>query len=102
MLKENSVAPDFSLADQDYIVQKLSDYKGQWVALYFYPLDESPGCTKEAQNFRDNLKKFKELNVKIIGVNQGSVESHKNFVQNHNLQFTLLSDPEKEVISKYQ
>ena len=101
MLREMTVAPSFELLDQNKKVHNLENYKGQWVLIYFYPKDDSPGCTKEAANFRDNIDKFKNLNVNIIGISSDSTESHKKFTEKYNLPITLLSNPEKEVIGKY-
>lgn len=101
MLKEKTKAPDFELMDQNNKLHTLADYKDKWVVIYFYPKDNSPGCTTEAKNFRDNIEKFKKLNAKIIGISPDSPLSHKNFADKYNLSITLLSDPEKEVIKKY-
>ena len=94
-------APNFTLPDQDEINHTLSDYQGQWVLLYFYPKDDTPGCTKEACSFRDNFPKFGNLNIKIFGVSCDTVESHKKFVQKYNLPFSLLSDMDKKVVEEY-
>ncbi len=102
MLQENNLAPDFILPDQNAVNHKLSDYRGQWVLLYFYPEDDTPGCTTEACSFRDNLPNFDSLKIKVLGVSTDSVESHKRFVQKYNLNFTLLADVNKEVIKKYE
>lgn len=101
MLKEKTKAPDFKLPDQDNKMHSLSDYMGKWVVLYFYPKDDTPGCTKEASNFRDNIDQFRNLNVEIIGVSADSTESHKKFMDKFDLKITLLSDVRKEVIEKY-
>lgn len=101
MLKERDSAPDFELKDQEGNIHKLSDYRGRKVVLYFYPRDMTPGCTKEACNFRDNYEDFTKRDIVVIGVSADTVESHKKFVEKHNLPFTLLSDPQKEVVSKY-
>lgn len=101
MLKENVSAPGFKLIDQNNKIHTLSDYKGKWIVIYFYPRDNSPGCTREAKNFRDNIDKFKKLNTKVIGISPDSPLSHKKFTDQYNLSIILLSDPEKEVISKY-
>lgn len=101
MLREMTVAPSFELLDQNKKVHNLENYKGQWVLIYFYPKDDSPGCTKEAANFRDNIDKFKNLNVNVIGISPDSTESHKKFTEKYKLPIILLSDPEKEVIGKY-
>lgn len=79
----------------------LSQYKGKWIILYFYPKDDTPGCTKEACNFRDSFKDFTDAGVVILGVSKDSVASHKKFVEKYHLQFPLLSDESKEVIKAY-
>jgi peroxiredoxin Q/BCP len=94
-------ANDFSLPDQNGKTHKLSDYKGGWVVLYFYPRDDTPGCTKEACSFRDNINEFKKNGLTILGVSKDSVESHKKFADKYKLNFTILSDVEKEVIKAY-
>jgi len=101
MLKEKIKAPDFKLPDKDNKMHSLSDYLGKWVVLYFYPKDDTPGCTKEAANFRDNIDKFKSLNVEVVGISSDTMESHKKFIDKFNLNITLLSDVKKEVIDKY-
>lgn len=93
---------DFSLPDQNGEVHKLSDYRGQFVILYFYPKDDTPGCTVEACSFRDNQEKYKENGIVILGVSKDTVVSHKKFAQKHNLRFTIFSDVEKKVIKKYK
>lgn len=95
-------AHDFSLPDQNGEYHKLSDYRGNLVILYFYPKDDTPGCTKEACNFRDNQKSFKEKNIVILGVSKDTVASHKKFAQKYKLNFTILSDVEKKVIKAYK
>ncbi|MFZ2025293.1 MAG: thioredoxin-dependent thiol peroxidase [Microgenomates group bacterium] len=94
-------APSFSLFDQTGIMHTLSQYKGKWIILYFYPKDDTPGCTKEACNFRDSFKDFTDAGVVILGVSKDSVASHKKFVEKYHLQFPLLSDESKEVIKAY-
>lgn len=95
-------AIDFSLPDQNGDIHKLSDYRGQYVVLYFYPKDDTPGCTVEACNFRDNQEKFKENGIIVLGVSKDTVLSHKKFTQKHNIRFTIFSDVEKKVIKKYK
>jgi len=92
---------DFSLTDQNGKVHKLSSYRGSWVLLYFYPKDDTPGCTKEACGFRDSLNELKKHNVVVLGVSADSVSSHQKFSQKYNLNFPLLSDEKKEVIKAY-
>lgn len=95
-------APNFSLQDQTGTVRKLADYAGKWVVLYFYPKDDTPGCTTEACNFRDARDSIAELgNAEVIGVSKDSVRKHANFAKKHTLNFTLLSDPEAETIKAY-
>ena len=101
MLSVNSKAPDFSAPDQTGKVHKLSDYSGRWVILYFYPKDETLGCTKEACSFRDNLADFTKMGVVVLGVSKDSVESHKKFSKHHNLNFPILSDVDKKIINDY-
>ena len=98
MLETGILAPDFTLLDQDGKPHSLSDYRGQKVVLYFYPKDSTSGCTKQACNFTELLPHFREKNAVVLGVSKDSVASHKKFQEKYNLGFTLLSDPEKEVI----
>lgn len=102
MLDEGTSAPDFELKDQDGKIHRLSEYIGQYVVLYFYPKDMTPGCTKEACSFRDDMQEYKSKGVKVIGVSTDGVDSHKKFADRHNLNFTLLSDPDKKVVNLYQ
>ena len=99
-LTVNSQAPDFSAPDQFGQTHSLSQYQGKWILLYFYPKDDSPGCTIEACNFRDVMDELKQ-HVVLLGVSSDSLESHKQFSQKHQLNFPLLSDPEKTMISAY-
>ena len=94
-------APVFTLKDQNNKAISLSDYKGKNVILYFYPKDNTSGCTAEACNFRDDFSMFKNLNAVVLGVSPDSVESHKKFSEKYNLQFSLLSDEKKDVLEKY-
>ena len=87
-------APEFELPDQDGQLHSLEDYRDQWVVLYFYPKDETPGCTTEACEFRDNIFAFRDLNAQILGVSLDDVASHKAFADNHGLPFPLLADVE--------
>jgi peroxiredoxin Q/BCP len=96
------LAKDFELPDQNGKVHKLSDYIDKWIVLYFYPKDNTPGCTKEACNFRDSIDKFKKLGVVILGVSKDSVTSHKKFADKYHLNFTILSNEDKSVIKKYK
>lgn len=94
-------APAFSLPDQNGNTVNLDDFKGKTVILYFYPKDDTSGCTKEACQFRDSFPSFKKMNAVILGVSPDSVKSHKKFADKYNLSFSLLSDEEKSVIEKY-
>jgi len=94
-------APDFALPSDSGETIKLSDLKGKKVILYFYPKDDTPGCTKQACSFRDNLGVLQSKNVVVLGVSADSVESHKKFKKKYNLNFPLLSDEKLEVIKKY-
>lgn len=101
MPEEGKKAPSFRLKDQHGNVHSLSDYKGKQVVIYFYPKDNTSGCTKEACSFRDNLSRFKNINAVILGVSPDSVASHKKFAEKYNLAFNLLADEEKEIVIKY-
>lgn len=101
MIRINTKAPDFSLPDQDGEVHKLSDYRGKWVLLYFYPKDDTPGCTKEACVMRDAMPNFKKLKTVVLGVSVDIVRSHKKFAEKYGLPFTLLADEDKKVVGKY-
>lgn len=101
LLSQASLAPDFTLPDQDGIMRTLSEYRGQYVVVYFYPKDDTPGCTKEACGIRDNYGRFRDLNVQVFGVSKDSQESHKKFIEKYSLPFTLLSDPSKEMIETW-
>lgn len=95
-------APDFSLSDQNDNVKTLTDYAGKWLVLYFYPKDDTPGCTTEACSFRDEREAIAEFgNAEVVGISKDSVRSHKKFVDKYHLNFTLLSDPEHKVIEAY-
>lgn len=93
-------APSFSALDQNGNEHKLADYKGKWLLLYFYPRDNTPGCTKEACGFRDLYSKLTKQ-MEIVGVSSNSVNSHANFAEKYSLPFTLLADPEKKVLDSY-
>ncbi|MFC4401483.1 thioredoxin-dependent thiol peroxidase [Gracilibacillus xinjiangensis] len=92
---------DFSLTNNQGKTVKLSDYKGKNVVLYFYPKDDTPGCTTEACDFRDNYESFQDVNAVILGVSPDSEESHKKFIDKHDLPFELLVDEEKEVAEQF-
>ncbi len=101
MLTTGTPAPSFSLRDQNGELHSLSDYRGQTVILYFYPKDMTSGCTSQACSFRDLYPQFLEKGAVVLGVSKDSVESHKRFEEKHGLPFTLLSDPELQVIKAY-
>lgn len=101
MLEIGTVAPDFTLPDQNGDTHSLSDYRGRKVILYFYPKDNTAGCTKQACNFKELMPQFREKGAVILGVSKDSVASHKRFEEKYGLPFTLLSDEEKTVIQAY-
>ena len=101
MVKQGTRAPDFSLHDQNGKKHKLSAYRGNWVLLYFYPKDDTPGCTKEACTIRDRIPMFRKLKAQVFGISVDSVKSHKKFADKYDLPFTLLSDEAKEVVKLY-
>jgi peroxiredoxin Q/BCP len=101
MLKIGTEAPSFTLPDQDGQMHSLEDYLGKKIILYFYPKDNTAGCTTQACSFRDLYPQFVEKDAIVIGISKDSVRSHKNFQEKHQLPFTLLSDPECEVIQAY-
>lgn len=95
-------APDFSLPDQDGVIRRLQDYAGKWLVLYFYPKDDTTGCTAEACSFRDERDDIAQIgHAEVVGVSKDSVRSHKRFIEKYHLNFTLLSDPEHRVIEAY-
>ncbi len=101
-VKEGAKAPAFTLKDANGRKVSLKDFAGKHVILYFYPKDNTPGCTKEAQSFRDLHKEFEKLNAVVVGVSPDGPESHEKFACQHDLPFVLLSDPEKKVLTKYE
>ncbi len=101
MLDVGIKAPDFSLPDENGVNHKLSDYLGKRVILYFYPKDNTPGCTAQACGFSDLYPQISEKDAVVLGVSKDSIKSHKNFKEKFNLGFTLLSDSELEVIKLY-
>jgi peroxiredoxin Q/BCP len=94
-------APEFSLPDQDGIEIALSVFRGRWVVLYFYPKDDTPGCTTEACEFTDGIEAFEGLDAVVLGCSPDSPEKHKKFIAKHDLRVRLLSDPEHEVMETY-
>ena len=96
-----AAAPEFELSDQNGQLHSLEDYRDQWVVLYFDPKDETPGCTTEACEFRDNIFAFREFNAQVIGVSLDDAESHKAFAENHGLPFPLLADVDGMTSSAY-
>lgn len=96
-----NLAPDFTLMGSDGKEHKLSDYRGKKVILYFYPKDNTPGCTTEACDFRDNINKINNLNAIVLGISKDNLNSHNKFIEKFNLPFTLLSDEEKVVCELY-
>ena len=101
MLQVGDKAPDFTLKDKDGRDVSLSDFAGKKVVLYFYPKDNTPGCTRQACAFAGQYRAFQEKNVEVIGVSKDSVASHVKFAEKYNLPFVLLSDPERQAIESY-
>jgi peroxiredoxin Q/BCP len=101
MLKEGSAAPAFKTTDAEGETVSLKDFRGQNVVLYFYPKDDTPGCTKEACSFRDAFAKFKKRGISVLGVSPDSATSHKKFATKYKLPFTLLADTDKSISEAY-
>jgi len=101
MIKEGDAAPEFRLPGSDGKEHTLSDYRGKTVIIYFYPRDNTPGCTKEACGFRDNNALLERLNTVVLGVSKDSLKSHDKFIKDFNLPFTLLSDSDLEMMKAY-
>ena len=101
MLEKGTKAPDFTLFDKDGNEVSLSDFSGKKIVLYFYPKDNTPGCTRQACAFAESFKKFKELDAIVIGISKDSVSSHVKFAEKYSLPFVLLSDPEHKVIEAF-
>lgn len=100
-IEEGQKAPNFTLADQDGNRVSLSDFKGKHVVVYFYPKDDTPGCTKEACGFRDFNTEIRHLGAVVLGISPDGPKSHQKFIAKHALNFTLLSDPDREVMTTY-
>ncbi len=96
-----SMAPEFRLQDQNGKWHQIKDYRGKWIALYFYPKDQTPGCTTQACEFRDNIFAFRDAGAVILGVSVDDVASHKKFSEKHGLPFPILADPTKETATRY-
>lgn len=101
VLSKGTKAPDFNLTDSEGNQHRLSDYEGETIVVYFYPKDDTPGCTKEACSFRDAYADFKEAGVEVIGISPDTEKSHKKFANKYDLPFTLLSDPDHQVSDAY-
>ena len=100
-LEAGKTAPKFTLTDQDGTKVSLAEFKGRKVVVYFYPKDNTPGCTKEACQFNDNLKAFDKADVAVIGISPDSADKHTKFREKYKLRFPLLSDPDRKVMEKY-
>ncbi len=100
-LKEGDLAPDFKGNNQNGEAVALSDFKGKKVVLYFYPKDDTPGCTKEACNLRDNYEELQNQGYEVIGVSTDSANSHEKFARKYELPFNLIEDPDKEIVNNY-
>src|SRR5438046_8103176 len=101
MIKEGEIAPDFEARDAEGNTVKLSDLKGRRVVLYFYPKDDTPGCTKEACSFRDSDGIYKKKDITVLGVSTDDEKSHQKFISKFNLPFTLLADTDKKIVERY-
>ncbi|MEZ5427624.1 MAG: thioredoxin-dependent thiol peroxidase [Pyrinomonadaceae bacterium] len=101
MLKEGDAAPDFKAKDQNGNDVSLADFRGQKVVLYFYPKDDTPGCTKQACSLRDGFPKLKKEGVTVLGVSTDDEKSHRKFIEKYDLPFTLLADTDKDLVNKY-
>ena len=100
-LEAGDKAPDFKTVDQEGRTVSLSDFRGRKVVLYFYPKDDTPGCTKEACAFRDDFSEFRKRNVEVLGVSTDTEKSHKKFAEKFNLPFRLLVDEDKKIVKDY-
>lgn len=100
-LEVGNLAPEFALPDQAGVVHRLSDFRGKKTVVYFYPKDDTPGCTRQACAFRDSIGELRDLNAVVIGISKDSTEAHRKFIEKYNLPFLLLSDPERSAIEAY-
>ena len=101
MIELNDKAPAFKLLNQDDKEVSLADYTGKWLVLYYYPKDDTPGCTNEACDFTDGLADFSAIDAEVVGISPDSTESHRKFIAKYNLGLPLLSDPQKKVLQAY-
>ena len=101
MPETGAKAPAFILPDQDNNKVKLTDFKGEWVVLYFYPKDDTPGCTTEACEFTAGIKAFEKLGATVLGISPDTVEKHRKFADKYKLKVTLLADPDRKVLEKF-
>ena len=101
MLNVGDKAPDFNLPDENGKMVSLSDYAAKWLVVYFYPKDDTPGCTKEACDFTENVNDFSGLNADVVGISRDDADAHQKFIAKYNLNLTLLSDPDKSVHKAY-
>jgi peroxiredoxin Q/BCP len=101
MLQVNDLAPDFTLVNHRGETRRLSDYRGQYVVLYFYPKDNTPGCTTQACTYRDAMPLYEKNNIKVFGISKDGIKSHQKFEQDFELNFDILSDEELDVITAY-
>lgn len=100
-LRPGQPAPDFNLPDQNGKTHRLSDYRGKWLALYFYVKDDTPGCTEQACKFRDDIGELDDLGTEVVGVSVDDTASHANFARKYNLPFPLLADSKGETAARY-
>jgi peroxiredoxin Q/BCP len=101
VLEPGDQAPQLGIPDEIGNIVKIEDFKGEWLVLYFYPKDDTPGCTEEAKCFTRILPDFSQLRTKVVGISADSVESHQNFKDKYNIKFPLLSDTDNQVIKRY-
>lgn len=101
MLDVGNKAPEFNLPDENGKMISLSNYAGKWLVVYFYPKDDTPGCTKEACDFTDNVNDFSGLNADVVGISRDNADAHQKFISKYNLNLTLLSDPDHAVHEAY-